>query len=518
MSLQRFFLILLLALPLQTSWATPPALTALSAQELSARQAGDREAVLRYRAGLREVIAFVSTQPQIFPATPSASQRLLVQEERETARAVWTRLLDYYLALDSIAQLHADFQQLSSPAARAASFRLRYAAFLAQYRSALEFIAAVGHDPGLDILLNEPMPSLGIPAGSYGRYKFRFLNVARATEFAANEILRQYYGKADHELAALLAEDAKAVMAIGQGRGELMTLVNAVDIVRKGGEQALFPVQAGVAEWMGDTKVYRVDKNLISAAQIETLPKRLEPGDILLERREWYVSNVGLPGYWPHTALYIGSPEERARYFDTPEVRDWVRSQGESSGNFEILLQRRHAKAHEEGNRPQHGHPARIIEAVSEGVSFSTLEHSADADALAALRPRLGRVDKALAVLRAYGYIGRPYDFNFDFRSDAALVCSELVYKAYEPTNGMKGMRFPIRNILGRLASGPNDFAEQFDSQFGTPEQQSDLIFFLDGNELSKKAVEASPEEFRRSWKRPKWHILTQPSSATSKP
>lgn len=518
MLIKRFFLFLLLALPMLAAFASPPDLIALSDQELSSRQTSDREAVLRYRNGLREVISFVSTQPQIFPAAPSQNHRLLSQEEREAARNLWARMLDYYLALDSIAQLHADFHQLSGPDLRATSFRLRYAAFLAQYRSALEFLEAARHEPALDILLNEPMPSLGVPAGSYGRFKFRFLNVARATEFAANEILRQHYGKKDAELAALLAEDAKVIMRIGQGRGELMTLVNAADIVRKGGEEALFPVQAGVAEWMGDTKIYRVEKSLISAAQIETLPKRLEPGDILLERREWYVSNVGLPGYWPHTALYIGSPEERARYFDTPEVRDWVRRQGEASGNFEQLLQRRYPKAQEEGVRLQHGHPARVIEAISEGVSFTTIEHSADADALAVLRPRLGRVDKAMAILRAYGYIGRPYDFNFDFRSDASLVCSELIYKAYEPLAGMKGLQLPVNKILGRLTSGPNDYAEQFDNQFGTAEQQSDLVVFLDGNELAKNAVEATLDDFRRSWKRPKWHILTQPSSATSKP
>ena len=513
-----FFLFLISLWSMQASATTAHDLAALKPPDLSARQASDREAVLRYRNGLREVISYVSSQPQIFPPANTKNHRLLSQEEREAVRQLWARTMDYYLALDSIAHLHADFHKLSGSEARATSFRLRYAAFLAQYRSALEFIAAARHEPGLDILLNEPMPALGVPAGSYDRFKFRFLNVARATEYTANEALRQHYRKGDATLGTALVEDAKAVMRIGQGHGQFMTLVNAGDIVRKGSEEALFPVQAGVAEWMGDTKVYRVEKSLISAAQIAELPKRLEPGDILLERREWYVSNVGLPGYWPHAALYVGSPEERARYFDTAEVREWVKRQGEASGNFEQLLQRRYPKAQEEGVRLQHGHPYRVIEAISEGVSFTTIEHSADADALAVLRPRLNRIEKALAVLRAYGYIGRPYDFNFDFRSDASLVCSELIYKVYEPLAGMKGLQLPVNKILGRLTSGPNDYAEQFDRQFGTPEQQSDLVVFLDGNELGKSAVEATLEEFRRSWKRPKWHILTQPKSATAKP
>lgn len=507
------YLALLLFWSILSATVTAADLTALPQAELSSRQQLDREAILRYRNGLRQVLSFVSSQPQIFPSARPENHRLLSQEEREAVRNLWARMLDYYVALDSIARLHADFHKLPGSDSRSTSFRLRYAAFLAQYRSALEFIEAARYNPGLDILLNEPMPSLGIPAGSYDRFKFRFLNVARASEYAAHEALRQHYRNGDPAIGSVLAEDAKAVFHIGKGKGELMTLVNAMDIVRKGGEEALFPVQAGVAEWMGDTKVHRLQRSLISADQIAALPKRLEPGDILLERREWYVSNVGLPGYWPHTALYIGSPEERARYFDTPEVRAWVKNQGEASGNFEQLLKARHPKAQEEGARLQHGHPPRVIEAISEGVSFTTIEHSADADALAVLRPRLGRVEKALAILRAYGYVGRPYDFNFDFRSDASLVCSELIYKVYEPLSGMKGLRLPVKMILGRLTSGPNDYAEQFDQQYGTPEQQSDLVLFLDGNEFGKNATEASLEEFRRSWKRPKWHILTQPLS-----
>ena len=52
---------------------------------------------------------------------------------------------------------------------------------------------------------------------------------------------------------------------------------------------------------------------------------------------------------------------------------------------------------------------------------------------MAALRPRLPAVEKAAAILRAFGHARRPYDFNFDFRTDATLVCSELIYKVYEP-------------------------------------------------------------------------------------
>jgi hypothetical protein len=153
-----------------------------------------------------------------------------------------------------------------------------------------------------------------------------------------------------------------------------------------------------------------------------------------------------------------------------------------------------------------------VLEAVSEGVSFTTLEHSAAADSLVALRPRLNIREKAEALLRAFHYSGRPYDFNFDFRTDSSLVCSELVYKVYEPAPGMKGIRFPLVQVMGRPVSTPNDMARQFSEQFDTPGQQTDFVLFLDGSEKTNSAAEADVIEFRRSWQRPKWHVLTRKS------
>lgn len=207
----------------------------------------------------------------------------------------------------------------------------------------------------------------------------------------------------------------------------------------------------------------------------------------------------------------MGTTQERAAYFAVPEVQAWVRAQGEASGEFEKLLARRTPDAYAgQSQRLEHGNTARVIEAVSEGVSFTSIEHSADADSLAVLRPRNPKVEKAQALLRAFGYVGRPYDFNFDFRSDAALVCSELVFKAYEPANGMAGLHFPVSEVLGRIATSPNDMVRQFDEQYGGAAQQTDFVLFLDGNERKGHAVETGLAAFRSSWRRPKWHLLTQ--------
>lgn len=409
--------------------------------------------VLVYREGIRDAARSVAS---IRPSGP-----LLSRAEKLALWSHWNAFLDYLLALDSLAKNE--------------SLGIRYVAFLASYRGATEMIEAAGRLPAADTILNDAVPEIGLPRGTYSRVKFRFLNVARAAEYSAFELLYRTRGaEADPRLRAAIEEDSRYVLALGRGKGQVLTAANAVKVVESSALRALFPVQKGVAEWMGDTRVARHGRALITAAQIAGLKTRLEPGDILLERREWYLSNIGLPGFWPHAALYVGDAEERRRYFggEAPELR----------------------------NVPA---GARVIEAISEGVSFTTLEYSAAADSLAVLRPRLSKREKAAAIARAAHYVGRPYDFDFNFDTDASLVCSEVIYRAYEDR-----IRFPVAEVAGRKTMPPNNLVRDFDTTFGTPRQQFDLIVFFDGRERERRAVEAPVAEFRSSAKRPKWHIL----------
>ncbi len=461
--------------------------------------AGPAEEVVVYRDGARRVNEFLASRPDVFPAAKSAPSRLLGADEREEARAAWKAMSEYVLALDSVAKAHKDWWKLSGPA-RADALLISAASYLAGYRAALDFLDRVENEPALHPLLDEPAPDTGLPAGTFSRFKFRFLNVARAAEFAALQAqLTAFPSAAYPDLLKAVEEDGKRIFAHGGGRGPTLTAKNGLKIIESAAFAAWFPVQTGVSEWMGDTKVHRKDRSLVSPKQIEALTAKLEPGDILLERREWYLSNVGLPGYWPHAALYVGTPEQRKAYFGP---------------DFEAKLSSRAPAAYRQSLAGEHGHPFRVVEAISEGVSFTTMEHSADADAVAALRPRLSKTEKAEAVLRAFAYQGRPYDFNFDFTTDAALVCTELVFKSYEPTKSLTGLKLPVVRMLGRFATPANLVAKMFDEEHGKPGAQLDFIAFLDGNERLNGAVEAGVDEFRRSWTRPKWHIITAAAPA----
>ena len=472
----------------------------------------DAAAILQSRQGLVGIVAYLEGEPTLFLPERQLTRRTLTRDEREQIWHTWQSFLDHVLALDSLGQAYSDFHALDNDDDKKRAFKLAFAAFLAQYRYALDFIRITENDPTLHVVMNEPVPELGLPAGSYSEIKFRFLNVIRGAEFARLSAIDSYYGASeDADLQAAIEDDQRAIWRAGGGSGPLLTAENGLQIVRDAGFTAWFPVQKGVSEWMGDVKVLRKNRSLISAEQIEAMGDQLEPGDILLERREWYLSNIGLPGFWPHAALYIGTPEQREAYFDDPAVRAWLATQPEDAGSLDALLKSRFAEAYALSLAEQpDGHRPRVLEAISEGVVFTTLEHSADADSVVVLRPRLSRAEKAMAIAQAFHYSGRPYDFNFDFLTDAELVCTELVSKAYEPRDGMTGLEFPMVKIVGRYATPANEIARQFDAQYGTDAQQFDFVLFLDGYERRGEAVDADVEAFRESWRRPKWHIVVQ--------
>ncbi len=495
--------------------AAPHALAALDAASRAESQASDLKAVVVFREGLAHLVDFTSTRPDLFPGSRRRDSHLLNEGERAEVRETWKSFLDYVIALDSLEHFHADYA-LTSWRDRAASFHVARGAFLAQYRFALDFIQHAENDRKLAILLNDPVPELGLKAGSYDRLKLSFLNVAASSQLTAYAALAHVLpAPSDPELAKVAAEDEARLWKAAVGKRQALSVVNAVNVLKKLGHRVTFPVQAEVSEWMGDTKVLRRDRALISSVQIAALPQRLDPGDILLQRREWYMSNVGLPGFWSHAALYVGTPEERRAYFDDPEVHRWVISQGEQSGDFEKLLQWRYPQAYARALEPhEEGHVTSVLEAMSEGVVFTALEHSAAADSMAALRPRLERAEKAQALLRAFKYVGRPYDFDFDFQTDSALVCTELIYKSYEPTPGFRGVRLELEEIVGRTAIPANSIARQLDDEMRHGVPQFDMVLFLDGQEKLGKAVEASVDELRRSWQRPKWHVIVQKTAA----
>lgn len=483
--------------------------TSSFANEITSRIDNDIPALLKTRVGLQKTISYMQARPDLFPSGTD-SIKDLGREQREQVWQIWQRFQDYVLALNSLASYYNEVDvtdQDSRP------FKLSIAAYLAVYRYAMEFVAIANSRPELDKVLNEEVPELGLPANTYRKMKFSYLNVFQGAEFSLMNI-REAASKSssNHQLQQVIDDDIKAIWKTGlNGEGPTNTAKNGIQIIRDSIQEIWFPVQKGVSEWMGDVKVKRLHQYLISYQQIADLETHLQPGDILLERREWYLSNIGLPGYWPHAALYIGSVEQRMQYFDDAEIREWIQHNEPQTKGYEDFLRKTNPDAYQASQvKDSSGHVARVIEAVSEGVIFTTLEYSAKADSLVVLRPKVSKREKAIAIKRAFHYSGRPYDFDFDFLTDASLVCSELVYKAYEKGGEMtQGLSLPLVEILGRKTMPANKIAEVY-AVNKREKQQLEFVEFLDGDEFGGKAYVSTESEFLKSWKRPKWHIFLQ--------
>jgi len=470
----------------------------------------DRNTIENARNHFNHIINFMQSRPDLFYEKNCDTNRMTTQVQRNEIRSTWLSFLDHVLALDSIGKQYSEFYRTLKNEEKKSAFRMAYAVFLMQYRYCLDFISLVERDACLDTTLNEPEVHLGIPKDTYLKLKGRFLNVLRGTEFLRLNMVYQYY-RADpaNPLTYGIKDDSRKLFMAGMGKGTYHTLKNALNIVERTAFTAWFPVQKGVSQWMGDTKIFRPKKVLIHPSQIEGVIPGLQPGDILLERREWYLSNIGLPGFWTHTALYIGTPKIRTRFFNDSQVKAWLKTFEGNYHSVDQLLKDKYANAYQRSTQPQNdSHRPSVIEAISEGVVFTTIQHSLAADSAVVLRPRLSKTAKARAILRAFYYSGRPYDFNFDFLTDSELVCTELIYKSYEPVNDVEGLQLPMRSMLGRNLLPANDIAMLYAKEYQTPHHQFAFVCFLDGNEYLGRAVFATEEDFLTSWKRPKWQIL----------
>lgn len=207
---------------------------------------------------------------------------------------------------------------------------------------------------------------------------------------------------------------------------------------------------ASIARFLGDTRTSHPPP-AVSTAQLATLAGDLRPGDVVLVRQDRYLSNAFLPGFWPHAMIYLGPSDEWTRL----ELSD-----GTTLSDDPVVraLLERYAE-------PIDGKPARVIEAISEGVVFNSLEHAVQKDYVAVLRPLLPVAAIAEGIRRALRFLGRPYDFNFDFATDDRIVCTELVYRAYDPEMNFanthrNSQSVPgVLEVMGRLAMPANELA-----------------------------------------------------------
>jgi hypothetical protein len=495
--------------------AKPLRLDELSKATLDRRADHDLKLLKSYTLGISRLQRALRKHSDLFQRDRDVK---LSPDERELALALFEQVFSYTVALDRLAAFHGDFWRLGAvrnARRHARHFAIGFSAYCLRLSLGLGFVDRTIGRPQFEKLLDEGSPGHGLPPGAYGKLKWNVVHVQDASSALA---AHQYHRLLSATSYKTLKGDSLARFAITHidvtypevrrmllARGVKLFGGNGLDIVKDAGYGVWLPVQTEVAEWMGDTKT-RGREALVSKEQIAEAVKRSRPGDIIIERRNWYLSNIGLPGFWPHAALYLGAPDELAAFLDDdPQVR------AHYGGKLTAALAARYPKAWASYSSTDEAyHPMRVIEAVSEGVVFTTAEHSFEADYVAALRPATSKLEVALAIERAFGYLWRPYDFDFDFYTDSSLVCSELVYKSYEPRAAARGLQLPLESVVGRMTLSPNTIVRLFDERAGREDAQLKFAWFLDGHEASGRAVWADETALRTSWQRAKWDVAQQ--------
>lgn len=420
-------------------------------------------------------------------------------EEKENLKIFWTTYLETLIELDLLKERYKTFYQLNAVTKNELhkkAFHNGYAAFLAQHYYTLQVQKKTEGNNGIRTYFNEGIPEQGIESDTYIRLQNKLTD--------PDELLRLNTGRAYNAVlnngASPLTELIdKYLLGVDDSIHSYSHLIadKPLSFLERNSFKLWFPVQKQSAINISYVRTTSRDYH-ITAEQINQYREHLEPGDILLERREWHATNVGIPGYWTHSALYIGSLD-----FLNTHFANFAALEGKTFAEF---MEEHYPDAYKQMlENDENGYKYSVIESKRPGVILMSLEGSANADSLGVLRVKKLDLEKQFKIVtQALDHFGKPYDFDFNFVTDNAMVCSELVYKAYQDISELS---IEPQEFNGRLIVSPNQFAEKFADQLGSDSAEMELVLFLDGNEKEQAAIEKGADEFLTTWKRPKWHI-----------
>jgi len=183
---------------------------------------------------------------------------------------------------------------------------------------------------------------------------------------------------------------------------------------RRRGIVSVERVFAKVLEGFGRaaSEFVEMDHKRVTPEILESVATFLLPGDVIVTRHAKALTNLFFPGTWPHAAFYVG---------------------------------------------PREADDFCVLEAKKDGVLMRPLQDTLLVDAFVVLRPNLDAVNVAHAVERALTHEGKKYNFDFNFFNSDRVVCTELVYRAYD---GLGDMKFQLKERAGRKTLSAEDLLD----------------------------------------------------------
>jgi len=231
-----------------------------------------------------------------------------------------------------------------------------------------------------------------------------------------------------------------------------------------GGQGPVYETQRAISLIAAEMKLVRAGN--ITDAQVQRATVELRPGDLVFRRRYGNFTNNFVPGFWTHSAIYLGSADD-------------LRQMGmDGSPPVEAYL-RRHPNA-----------PSSVLEARAVGVIVSPLTAVMDADNILVLRPLLPPKQVAGAIARAMTFRGRPYDYDFDATTPDKLTCAELLWRAYGQALGVgPHEHFGRRQVL------PEDYVRFYEDSTADGVAPMSFVLLLTSPDMDSPARFAGAHE-----------------------
>lgn len=433
-------------------------------------------------ADLRELVAELDRLKQrvsdLRADFESGRRNFIRQEDNDAIRKSMMTYIACRTGLLRIVWKYRNYDQIGDTALRLRAMLLALTAATSTYATSLDFVAQFADSPDAVRKLNEPEPLWDVPESLFDRIHRNLVNDDLTDQM--NEAIGNYRTRFSEFESEGLGENSseglwhrrisRNVAEIERARERFANpkLDLAIKEAKRLGKDNLYRAKSFVSYWIGKGRVRapREGETLIRDEHLKELLPKLRPGDILVERRNWVLSNAFMPGYWSHVAFYLGGPEElEALGLDTdPRVA-------------------RHWKAFLIPD--EHGHRRVILEGLAPGIIFTSLEHSVgEADGVCVLRPKVSEADRRECLARAFSHAGKPYDFEFDFFTTDKLVCTELIYRAFDDR-----LDLPLVEIMGTTTMPAMEMVRKFARELGKADAQFELVAFLDGNEATGTAA-----------------------------
>lgn len=354
---------------------------------------------------------------------------------------------------------------------RIESILISMAAALTLYDNASFMEKHIGDKKEIRDKLNEAYPEYGVGENFYKdslmrsnaiAYRPTMLDAIRFFEdnrksiayYVANgdETVRELYNYIERSPMRITLGGDNAFKEIADQVGAIVS--RTVELPFSALDKLKFNFSKGLGNTMGMVR-WRSGKLRDDKVFLDDFSDHLHPGDVLLEKTPFALTDTTIPGHFGHAALYIGTYEQLR-----------------ALGALDQPFIKRHLNEIKQGKV--------ILEALREGVVLNSIEHFMNIDDVAVLRPsHLGNDEMPNSLNLAMSNFGKKYDFDFNVNTTETIVCSELVYVAYPQID------FVTKKVLTSFTISPDDIAVLAN---GTSNAPLELTFFAhDGKKVYEK-------------------------------